>query len=100
MHKLIRKEDLLCLGDAVLGQATLTPGHGLAPESALRSHPCVALSSAPVQISINPKLHPTGYPQHPQPKKLPENRLIGYNKTCPGVMDPLAGFEVTLYGRF
>ena len=28
------------------------PQHGLAPVSALRSHPCVALSSAPVRPSI------------------------------------------------
>lgn len=34
------------------GADTPPPAYGLAPESALGSHPCVALSSAPVQTSV------------------------------------------------
>ena len=37
------------------GADTPPPGHGLAPESALGSHTCGALSSAPVQISVGHK---------------------------------------------
>jgi hypothetical protein len=35
------------------GQAILVPGMVWPRKSALRSHPCVALSSAPVPISVN-----------------------------------------------
>ena len=104
----VRKAALL-LGDAVpkpLGFSAILPSHrdwkpnteprisvahprpgwyGLAPESALGSHPCVALSSAPVHHSVN-QTRPAGAGKCPS---LIENCLR--NPARQGITDLVLG---------
>ncbi len=63
-----------------------------APGSALGSHPCVALSHAQV-LTIYAGL------LRSHRKSLLERASAEYNNSCSGSV-PLAGFEVSLYGRF
>jgi hypothetical protein len=61
------------------GGADLVPGMVWPRKSALRSHPCVALSSAPVPISVNHnRLRSTGQVTNHR-KKIAKHRLTGYN---------------------
>ena len=63
-----------------------------APEPALRSHPCVAVSSA----QVLPVYSSSGWLTK---KCLLQPAPAGYKYSCPD-SPPLAGFEVTTYGRF
>ncbi len=55
------------------------PGMVWPRKSALGSHPCVALSSAPVQISLTQKEEYRTRKCYSNRKYLPGNRLARYN---------------------
>src|SRR6476620_7094518 len=63
-----------------------------APGSMLRSHPCVALS--PAQVRLVYRTH-----RWSSRKKIAGKAPAEYNWICPAYR-PLAGFEVSLVGRF
>ena len=68
-------------------------------QSALGSHPCVALSSAAVSLTLLQTGNGTNHLLVNTTKCLHPRPLPGYKYSCSGSA-PLAGFEASTYGRF